>query len=122
NISPAGKVLPCHAAETLPGFIFPSVTSEGLADIWYRSEAFNRFRGTAWMPEPCRSCDQREIDWGGCPCPAVPPAGDAARTDPACALAPDRALLDLARGDAQGPSDFIYRQIGALPSLERASS
>jgi pyrroloquinoline quinone biosynthesis protein E len=122
NISPTGKVLPCHAAETLPGFVFPSVVTEALADIWYRSEAFNRFRGTAWMPEPCRSCDRREIDWGGCRCQAFALTGDAARTDPACALAPDRALLDRARDDAQGASDFIYRQIGTLPSLEGASS
>ena len=122
NISPAGKVLPCHAAETLPGFIFPSVMTESLADIWYHSEAFNRFRGTAWMPEPCRSCDRREIDWGGCRCQAFALTGDAARTDPACALAPDRALLDRARDEAQGPLDFVYRQIGALPSLEGASS
>jgi len=122
NISPAGKVLPCHAAETLPGFAFPSVMSESLADIWYRSEAFNRFRGTTWMPEPCRSCDRREIDWGGCRCQAFALTGDAARTDPACALAPDRALLDRARDEAHGSPDFIYRQIGALPSLEGASS
>jgi len=115
NISPAGKVLPCHAAESLPGFHFPSVKEASLRDIWYGSDAFNRFRGTAWMPEPCRSCERREIDWGGCRCQAFALTGDAARTDPACALAPDRALLDHARGDAEvPPGDFIYRQIGAV--------
>ncbi len=91
NVSPAGKALPCHAAETLPGFDWPSLTIISLSDAWYRSDAFNRYRGTAWMPEPCRSCDRREIDWGGCRCQAFAFTGDASRTDPACALAPDRA-------------------------------
>jgi len=118
NVSPAGKVLPCHAAESLTGFRFPTVMESSLADIWYRSEAFNRFRGTDWMPEPCHSCERREIDWGGCRCQAFALTGDAARTDPACALAPDRALLDLAREDAEAPaSEFVYRQIGGrLPA------
>ncbi|HXZ00216.1 MAG TPA: pyrroloquinoline quinone biosynthesis protein PqqE [Stellaceae bacterium] len=118
NVSPAGKVLPCHAAESLPGFEFPSVHAASLTEIWYRSEAFNRFRGTAWMPEPCHSCERREIDWGGCRCQAFALTGDAARTDPACALAPDRALLDrLREADAAAPAgDFIYRQIGAAPA------
>lgn len=116
NISPAGKVLPCHAAESLPGFEFPSVKDLSLGDIWYGSAAFNRFRGTSWMPEPCRSCDRREIDWGGCRCQAFALTGDASRTDPACALAPDRAALDQAREDAAAAptEDFIYRQIGAV--------
>lgn len=115
NISPAGKVLPCHAAESLPGFDFPSVKTASLADIWYRSEAFNRFRGTDWMPEPCHSCERREIDWGGCRCQAYALTGDAARTDPACALAPDRALLDAAREDAtEASGEFVYRQIGTV--------
>jgi pyrroloquinoline quinone biosynthesis protein E len=118
NISPAGKVLPCHAAESLPGFDFPSVKNASLADIWYGSEAFNRFRGTAWMPEPCHSCERREIDWGGCRCQAFALTGDAARTDPACALAPDRAMLDALReADAAAPAgEFVYRQIGAAPA------
>lgn len=122
NISPAGKVLPCHAAESLPGFDFPSVRSASLAEIWYRSDAFNRFRGTDWMPEPCHSCERREIDWGGCRCQAFALTGDAARTDPACALAPDRALLDHARADAAAPAgEFVYRQIGAAPEKAEAS-
>ncbi len=115
NVSPAGTVLPCHAAESLPGFDFPSVRSASLADIWYRSDAFNRYRGTSWMPDPCRSCDRREIDWGGCRCQAFALTGDAGRTDPACALAPDRGLLDAARQDAAAPpGEFVYRQIGAV--------
>ena len=70
TITPAGRALPCHAAESLSGFVFPSVREMPLAAIWHESPAFVRFRGTAWMPEPCRSCDQREIDWGGCRCQA----------------------------------------------------
>ena len=121
NISPAGKVLPCHAAESLPGFDFPSVKEASLAEIWYGSEAFNRFRGTAWMPEPCRSCERREIDWGGCRCQAFALTGDAARVDPACAFSPDRELLTAAREDAAAPAgDFVYRQIGGAPA--RAAS
>ncbi|MXP63615.1 pyrroloquinoline quinone biosynthesis protein PqqE [Roseomonas sp. M0104] len=95
NVSPGGAVLPCHAAETIPGMRFERVTERGLADIWYGSAAFSRFRGTGWMPEPCRSCERREIDWGGCRCQALALTGDAARTDPVCALSPDHgSVLD----------------------------
>lgn len=113
NISPSGKVLPCHAAEVIPGIRYESIREKSLADIWERSESFNRFRGTSWMPEPCRSCDRREIDWGGCRCQAYMLAGDAARTDPACALAPDRAALEepLREAHAEAP-EFVYRRYG----------
>jgi pyrroloquinoline quinone biosynthesis protein E len=114
NVSPTGKALPCHAAETLPGLDFPNVVNANLADIWYHSPAFARFRGTDWMPEPCRSCERREIDWGGCRCQAFALTGEAARTDPACALSPDHDLLVTARGDADAAApDFIYRQHSA---------
>jgi pyrroloquinoline quinone biosynthesis protein E len=112
NISPAGKALPCHAAESLPGMDFPSVRDTTLAEIWQHSPAFQRFRGTDWMPEPCRSCDRREIDWGGCRCQAFALTGDAARTDPACALAPDHALMAEAVA-ARREAAFTYRRIGA---------
>jgi pyrroloquinoline quinone biosynthesis protein E len=116
NVSPAGRVLPCHAAETLPGFDFPSVHEASLGEIWYGSPAFARFRGTDWMPEPCRSCERREIDWGGCRCQAFALTGDAGRTDPACALSPDHELLVGARGDAEiAAPEFIYRQHSAAP-------
>jgi PqqA peptide cyclase len=111
NITPAGKAVPCHAAETLPGIDFPSVRDSGLADIWYRSDAFNRFRGTDWMAEPCRTCDRREIDWGGCRCQAYLLAGDASRADPVCALSPDHGLVTAALERAEAaPPDFVYRQ------------
>jgi pyrroloquinoline quinone biosynthesis protein E len=83
NITPSGKVLPCHAAETITTLKFGSVTELPLAEIWYRSEAFNAFRSTAWMAEPCRSCERRTLDFGGCRCQAFAIAGRAEATDPA---------------------------------------
>jgi pyrroloquinoline quinone biosynthesis protein E len=110
NVMPSGTVVPCHAAQTIPEIDFPSVRESSLADIWYRSDAFNRFRGTDWMPQPCRDCDRREIDWGGCRCQALALTGDAARTDPVCALSPDRGLVEAALGEANGAApDFVYR-------------
>jgi len=115
NISPSGRVLPCHAAETIAGLRFERVGDRPLAEIWRDGPAFERFRGTAWMPEPCRSCDRREIDWGGCRCQAFALTGDAAVTDPACALSPrHEEMLSLARQEtAARPPDFVYRRIGA---------
>jgi len=115
NISPSGKVLPCHAAESLEGMAFDNVRQRSLADIWRGSDAFNRFRGTDWMPEPCKSCDRKEIDWGGCRCQAFAITGDAAKTDPACGLSDDHArLVELAAGEAETAADsFIYRRYGA---------
>jgi PqqA peptide cyclase len=111
NVTPSGTAVPCHAAETIPGIAFPSVRQAELADIWYRSDAFNRFRGTDWMPEPCRGCDRREIDWGGCRCQALALTGDAARTDPVCTLSPDHAIVEAALAEANAtPQPFIYRQ------------
>lgn len=112
NISPSGKALPCHAAETLPGFTFPSVREEGLAAIWATSDAFTRFRGTGWMPDPCRACDRREIDWGGCRCQALAIAGDAGRTDPACQRSPDHHLMDEAiAAAADAALDLVPRRL-----------
>ncbi len=113
-INPTGRILPCHAAETLPGLEFPSVQSTTLRDAWYESDAFNRFRGTDWMKEPCRSCERREIDWGGCRCQAYALAGDAAVADPTCALSPDRERLTPAiAATLEPPPEFFYRGTGA---------
>jgi PqqA peptide cyclase len=87
NVTPSGKVLPCHAAESIPGLEFWSVREHALADIWANSPAFNAFRGTAWMKEPCRSCARREIDFGGCRCQAFALTGEPRSTDPVCHLA-----------------------------------
>ena len=88
NVTPSGMVLPCHAAQTIPGLAFWSVREHPLAEIWANSPAFKAFRGTDWMQEPCRSCAFREQDFGGCRCQALAIAGDAAATDPACDLSP----------------------------------
>lgn len=112
NISPSGKALPCHAAETLPGFAFPSVREKMLADIWAESEAFLRFRGTDWMPDPCRSCERQEVDWGGCRCQAFALTGNAAATDPACYLSPDHGLMAEAVAAAErAETDFVPRRM-----------
>jgi len=123
NVSPAGRALPCHAAETLPGFEFPSVRDRSLAEIWQRDPAFARFRGTEWMPEPCRSCERRETDWGGCRCQAFALTGDAARTDPACALAPDHELILAAVAERPAtPPAFVYRRMERAQPSRTASA
>jgi pyrroloquinoline quinone biosynthesis protein E len=118
NVTPSGKVLPCHAAETIPGLTFWSVKDHSLAEVWNRSPAFEAFRGTDWMPEPCRTCDRRERDWGGCRCQAFALTGDPRATDPACSLSPFHARIrDLAAAEAgtAAPPGYLYRTIGAAP-------
>jgi len=115
-VSPAGKVLPCHAAESIPGMAFANVRDTSLGDAWENSDAFRRFRGTAWMPEPCRSCERREIDFGGCRCQAAALLGDAGATDPACALSPRHAVLAEAVAEAASADDqFVYREYARTP-------
>ena len=112
NISPAGKVLPCHAAETITELDFESVRSNhSIAWIWQNSDAFNRYRGTGWMPEPCQSCEFKEIDFGGCRCQAFALTGDAGNTDPACTLSPmHEQIFKQAEREAEGEtSRFLYR-------------
>lgn len=114
NITPSGRALPCHAAESLPGLTFDNVRERPLADIWLNGQAFNMYRGTSWMKEPCRSCDRREIDFGGCRCQALAIAGDATATDPACNLSPLHTMFaETARRESQEPPPpFIYRRMG----------
>jgi PqqA peptide cyclase len=92
-VTPSGKMLPCHAAASIPGLAFNSVTERSLRDTWFHSPAFAAFRGTAWMKEPCRSCDLREVDFGGCRCQALALTGDAANADPVCAKSVHHAQL-----------------------------
>jgi pyrroloquinoline quinone biosynthesis protein E len=101
HVTPDGLVLPCHAAMSIPALRFERVVDKPLASIWRESEALNMFRGDAWMPEPCRSCDRRGIDFGGCRCQAFALTGDATATDPACELAPSHALVIQARTRAE---------------------
>ena len=93
-IDPAGRALPCHAAGVIPGLTFDNVKDHTLEWIWRESAAFQKFRGEDWMPEPCRSCDRRKDDFGGCRCQAMLLLGDAAATDPACHLSPDHHVME----------------------------
>ena len=99
-INPAGTVLPCHAAEVIPGMAFENVGEKTLEWIWRESTSFCRFRGEDWMPEPCRSCDRRTEDFGGCRCQAFLLAADATVTDPACSLAPAHGIVEAAVREA----------------------
>lgn len=100
TVAPDGAVLPCHSARMLP-MHFPTVRERPLREIWYESDAFNRYRGDSWMSEPCRSCDERHRDVGGCRCQAYLLTGDPAATDPVCDLSPDHHLIEAARREAE---------------------
>src|ERR1700675_3906460 len=93
NVTPSGRVLPCHAAESIPGLEFWSVMDHSLREIWESSPSFNAFRGTGYLPEPCKSCERRELDFGGCRCPAFAIPGDAKATDPVLPLSPHHPLV-----------------------------
>jgi len=92
-VNPVGDVLPCPTAGEIRGMKFDNVAEHDLAWIWKNSESFNRYRGTAWMPEPCQSCDRRDIDFGGCRCQAAMLTGDAGNTDPVCGLSPQHEIV-----------------------------
>ncbi|MCE0743094.1 pyrroloquinoline quinone biosynthesis protein PqqE [Acetobacter sicerae] len=118
NITPSGRVLPCHAAETIPGVAFPTVREASLKDIWENSKLFQMFRGVDWMPEPCRSCDRKEIDWGGCRCQALALTGRADAADPVCRRSSDRGVVDAALSEINGTDSrasetFVYRRYGS---------
>jgi pyrroloquinoline quinone biosynthesis protein E len=112
-VAPDGRVLPCHAAHTIPGLDFASVKERPLQWIWQESPAFERFRGLDWMQEPCRSCARRELDFGGCRCQAMQLLGDPEATDPACTLSPHHGrILALAEAEAAAPAPpFRYRRL-----------
>ncbi|HET6365616.1 MAG TPA: SPASM domain-containing protein, partial [Pseudomonadales bacterium] len=120
-LSPEGLALPCHAAHTLPGLHFDSVRDRSLGEIWRDSAGFRAFRGEDWMAEPCRSCDRRGIDFGGCRCQAYHLTGNAAATDPTCQFAPSHPLIEAAREAAQlagaRPVNLIYRTGGERAPL-----
>ena len=114
TVNPTGDVLPCPTASSaVPDLRLENVRTRDLDWIWQESESFNRFRGTEWMPEPCRSCPQREIDFGGCRCQAALLTGNAANTDPVCEFSPNRAIIDSALRDItsfnETPRDWFYR-------------
>lgn len=124
TVAPDGRVLPCPGATCIASLAFDRVQERSLASIWAGSSAFQAFRGHAWMPEPCASCDRRDVDFGGCRCQAFALTGDAARTDPACAKAPDHGIVLRARRVADeaavgavregllAPGRLVYREMG----------
>jgi len=106
-IDPSGQVLPCHAAGVIPGMSFDSVREHSLEWIWRESAAFQRFRGEKWMLEPCRSCERRTEDFGGCRCQAFLLTGNADATDPVCTLAPTHHLIESARVETRADGDQV---------------
>jgi PqqA peptide cyclase len=106
-VSPDGTALPCHAARMLPGLDFPNVKQLGIREIWLESTAFNRFRGDAWMKEPCRSCPEKGRDFGGCRCQAYLLTGDADNADPVCDKSPFHYVVTgaVAQADSAQPGD-----------------
>jgi PqqA peptide cyclase len=110
-ITPRGDAMPCHAASVIPGLRFDNVKEKSLRQIWESSEAFQKFRAPldgegTWMQEPCKTCDRRTQDFGGCRCQAMLLAGDPAATDPVCSLSPQRAKVDaiLAQINSNAPA------------------
>lgn len=111
NVTPDGLVLPCHAAQTIPTLTFDNVRDRALAEIWYDGAAFNAYRGEDWMQEPCRSCDRRKLDFGGCRCQAMAIAGDPAATDPVCVKSPLHGRMrEMAEAFAEDETaELVYR-------------
>jgi pyrroloquinoline quinone biosynthesis protein E len=114
-INPDGLVLPCHLAHTIPELHFERVQERSLAEIWAQSSGLNAFRGEAWMPMPCRTCDRRALDFGGCRCQAFHLTGNAASTDPACSLSPQHALVRAARVQAPAPNPLVQLRYRRMP-------
>jgi pyrroloquinoline quinone biosynthesis protein E len=116
-VAPNGDVLPCLAAAQLPGLGIVNARAASLAEIWYESAAFNRFRGTDWLPEPCQSCALRDIDFGGCRCQAYQITGDAAVTDPVCPLSPRHDLVTALVSAAEPAAAWPAAEPGAAVPL-----
>ena len=113
-VSPDGLMMPCHLAHTIRGLKFDNVLQHSIGDIWQNSSAFQAFRGTDWMPEPCRSCDRQSIDFGGCRCQAYHLTGEARMADPACSLSPEHSRVVVARDSASVqllPASLVYRSV-----------
>jgi pyrroloquinoline quinone biosynthesis protein E len=103
HVMPDGLVLPCHAASSIPSLRFERVGARSLADVWATNEGLLAFRGDAWMREPCKSCERKAVDFGGCRCQAFALTGDASATDPACHLSSEHARVVEARARAEAP-------------------
>ncbi|MEA3093187.1 MAG: PqqA peptide cyclase, partial [Caballeronia sp.] len=123
GIAPDGAALPCHTARSLPGLTFPNVKQSSIREIWYDSDAFNRFRGFDWMKEPCRSCEEKTIDAGGCRCQAYLLTGDPANADPVCDKSPHHeAVINVVRKAAAQPAQPVQREPDEQPILFRNDS
>lgn len=109
NVTPRGRVLPCHAAETIPALEFWTVAERSLEEIWRNSPAFNAYRGDDWMTEPCRSCARKAIDFGGCRCQALALTGDARNTDPVCTLSSHHALVEALAASPSADAPLVMR-------------
>lgn len=118
-INPAGKVLPCHAAEVLPGMSFENAREKRLHWIWQESPSFRHFRGEEWMPEPCRSCERRAEDFGGCRCQGFLLTGNANATDPACSLAPDHHVVESAIRTSDSRSSVSASTANSFVQLQK---
>jgi pyrroloquinoline quinone biosynthesis protein E len=118
-INPAGEVLPCHAAKVIPGLDFESVRDRSLTDIWRDSPGLNAFRGDAWMLEPCRSCERKSIDFGGCRCQAFMLAGNPVEADPICRLSAHHSIIESAQHDLDADAELIYRDAPTSRRLTR---
>jgi len=120
-VSPDGLLLPCLLAHTLPGLSFGSVREQSVGELWTSSPGMEAFRGEGWMPDPCRSCARRGIDFGGCRCQAFHLTGNAAATDPACSLSSDHVLIEAARseGARAGPDLATLRYRAPRPAPAR---
>jgi PqqA peptide cyclase len=121
TVAPDGAVLPCQTSREIPGLVFPNVRESSLEDIWFRAPVFQRFRGTDWMPEPCRSCDRRETDFGGCRCQAFLLAGDPAATDPVCHLSPLHQTVEKALDESRQEGGTLQFRSFRLIQIENQS-
>ena len=109
TVAPDGSALPCHSARILP-LTFPNVKEKSVRDIWFDDFAFNHFRGDDWMQGPCKTCDEKDLDFGGCRCQAYMLTGDMYKTDPVCSKSPDHHLMAEAVAKSQTPErELVYR-------------
>ena len=118
TIAPDGAALPCQEARVIDGLEFPNVREHPLEWIWHESPVFNAFRGDDWMKEPCRSCDEKEKDFGGCRCQAFLLTGDAANPDPVCSKSPMHGVIESSVTEAESehrlPRPLVFRRKGAI--------
>jgi pyrroloquinoline quinone biosynthesis protein E len=121
NVTPSGKILPCHAAETISHLEFWNVRDRSIGEAWLHSPAFAAYRGEAWMLEPCVSCARKQIDFGGCRCQALALTGDARNADPVCSLSPHHAQIAEIAAQEHAVSSYRYRRMNqdAPPGMQR---